>query len=606
MLADRLDEYKKYAPGLNFLPRICGTAYFEEDGFVVEDDGTGIQYVRQEFGNTYMLTCQFTTEKPKINLQTCSLWEQTFSQPGCPRVYFSTFPTSLVSQCIQSLRQLGRTVDYSEAFRTWAPAPDAWEQVCADFPMDASGIEAAKHLGLDTSKYKMGPLQARDAELVNETWKYHTADSVHVVRRCIEYRPSSSVRLIDTDEPVSWIIMRNDGSMGVMYTLPEYRKQGLGHAVALFMMVQIQRWKQGVEADLEAYLSDPSTDPNSETTKNRVRKARLAREIVPFCHIAPTNPASESIFKKLNFQPYNEVSWIASSGLLPRFAFRPLNCSSEQEWSDLLNMINVSYREDDKFFVDQIRANRELLTNLCENGIFFVAYSWDLEKATPSVLKEQEALAKYKSLPNFSELVETFFSKQPVFIANNTKFPLLQSGQVEAPDDEPPTPRTLLTTNSNAEELALQSDLLQLVEGEQLLCCFYLTYRNASEEEIRVLQAQLDGKDIQSESPMSPPPQEDQYAVSLPHRIGELKFLTINSAKKKNGVGSKVLNTAIHLAKNKLQCSYLMASVVSVKPWLFQWYEKNGFVTVGQEPFPPEQQHELILPTFFHRMCKPL
>lgn len=76
-------------------------------------------------------------------------------------------------------------------------------------------------------------------------------------------------------------------------------------------------------------------------------------------------------------------------------------------------------------------------------------------------------------------------------------------------------------------------------------------------------------------------------------------MLTIHSKYKKIGLGQRILNFVIHTSQITYQCKYLEALVVSVKPWLQEWYRKNGFNRIGQEPWPKEIEYQLLQPCHF-------
>ncbi|XP_062387595.1 glycine N-acyltransferase-like [Sardina pilchardus] len=79
------------------------------------------------------------------------------------------------------------------------------------------------------------PLRPEHAELVNGNWKYGgDADSYNSVRRYITHLPSLCVIPEDgsaAGTPVSWVLLYPHSALGLLYTLPEYRRRGYARAL---------------------------------------------------------------------------------------------------------------------------------------------------------------------------------------------------------------------------------------------------------------------------------------------------------------------------------------------------------------------------------------
>ncbi|XP_062376476.1 glycine N-acyltransferase-like protein 3 isoform X1 [Sardina pilchardus] len=79
------------------------------------------------------------------------------------------------------------------------------------------------------------PLRPEHAELVNGNWKYGgDADSYNSVRRYITHLPSLCVVPEDgsaAGSPVSWVLLYPHSALGLLYTLPEYRRRGYARAL---------------------------------------------------------------------------------------------------------------------------------------------------------------------------------------------------------------------------------------------------------------------------------------------------------------------------------------------------------------------------------------
>uniref|UniRef100_A0A914VUS9 Glycine N-acyltransferase-like protein n=1 Tax=Plectus sambesii TaxID=2011161 RepID=A0A914VUS9_9BILA len=70
-----------------------------------------------------------------------------------------------------------------------------------------------------------------DGPLVSRTWKHARDDDVHFTRSKLTHRPSVGVKF--GDELVSFEMVCATGAMNHLYTLPEFRRKGLGTAVEL-------------------------------------------------------------------------------------------------------------------------------------------------------------------------------------------------------------------------------------------------------------------------------------------------------------------------------------------------------------------------------------
>lgn len=116
-------------------------------------------------------------------------------------------------------------------------------------------------------------LQVADGHLIDAHYTYRDDHSLEDICENIEHRPGVGLRRKD-GRLVSWAMVHPDGTMGILYTLKEYRKGGLGFLTAQ-RMVEIQQEKGEI----------------------------------PCVHIAWGNEASISLTKKLGFQYDGDVMW---------------------------------------------------------------------------------------------------------------------------------------------------------------------------------------------------------------------------------------------------------------------------------------------------------
>lgn len=85
--------------------------------------------------------------------------------------------------------------------------------------------------------FEVRPLSEADAETVNAFYEYKNDHSLEDIRKDIRLRPSSAV--YDKGEPVCWVLVHEDDSMGIMYTKKAYRRQGLAEVVTRDLIQRI-------------------------------------------------------------------------------------------------------------------------------------------------------------------------------------------------------------------------------------------------------------------------------------------------------------------------------------------------------------------------------
>ncbi|XMB85556.1 GNAT family N-acetyltransferase [Mycoplasmatota bacterium WC44] len=140
-----------------------------------------------------------------------------------------------------------------------------WEEKCYLYYLDD-----IKELA--NNNYELRKLESDHAEIVNKYYTYKDEYSLEYIKECIEKRPTSAVFV--NDEPVSWVLTREDGTLGLMYTIDEYRRKGLAKIVTVDLA------KKVIE--------------NGDT---------------PFVHIAVNNKASIKLAESNGFKRYGEVYW---------------------------------------------------------------------------------------------------------------------------------------------------------------------------------------------------------------------------------------------------------------------------------------------------------
>jgi GNAT superfamily N-acetyltransferase len=635
-LADAVSALAPLHPRTNFLPRVAGLSFLEPNGDIVcvaSTSSSPLHILRVAQPSDANFSIHFTRDAspedddaraallgPADLFRRAGLWRPEWSRDASSsRIVVAALPHHWVPAVTRALVAHGRAVTFTEPCRTWqVPAP-RWLELCAGFEgggegeVDPAAVAAA--FGLPAGA-ELGALLPGDAGLVDSTWKYTAPGTVDVIRRSIETRPTAALRLRREGgaggagagagagggggelELVAWVLVRHDGSMGVLHTLPAHRGKGYARAVVRFAMLTIRRWQLRLSREAEAAAAAAAVGPAAEAA---ARAARYGALLEPYCHIKIGNEASEKLFEGLGFVPVNDCTWLISGKRAPRFALRPLHPGKPEEWADLLAHINTSYRQDDAFFVDQTRTDMENLRAMAEEGVFYVGYEWEEEV----VGKEGEGgKDEWASLDaDLPALTATAF---PWAVPSTTA-----AGEgIDGAGVLPATPHPR--------------------ESRRLVCSIYLKVAEdagagAHSSPFRLLPGagSADGSGGGSgdvAAAPSPPPTTDVAAAAAPaapaapspspspspSKVAHIHMLTIHPSVKKTGVGQRVLDFALATAARTHGCAAVEAFVVSVKPWLAEWYSKNGFVKIGEEPWPAEIKHQLILPCHFNVMRRVL
>ena len=125
---------------------------------------------------------------------------------------------------------------------------------------------------LPSSKFNTTPLSERDAQIVFNNSEYKQYISVEYVKDCI--RKGISAGVYGNNKLVSWSITQDDGAIGFLHTLDEYRRKGFGYNITLSMIKQVR---------------------NSGG--------------LPFANVLPTNKRSIDLLLKLEFKENKRIHW---------------------------------------------------------------------------------------------------------------------------------------------------------------------------------------------------------------------------------------------------------------------------------------------------------
>ncbi len=115
-------------------------------------------------------------------------------------------------------------------------------------------------------------LEEKDAEIVNNNWEYKDEDSINYVKEMILRNPSIGIK--KDGKLVSWLSVHDDGALGFVYVLEEYRRLGYAKILTIHMCDILRKQK-----------------------------------IIPFLYIEVENEKSQNLAKSLGFVSDRKVSW---------------------------------------------------------------------------------------------------------------------------------------------------------------------------------------------------------------------------------------------------------------------------------------------------------
>ena len=275
--------------------------------------------------------------------------------------------------------------------------------------------------------------------------------------------------------------------------------------------------------------------------------SELALLTSPYVHIKTGNEGSEGLFAALDFEPVAYVTWVLSSRCsIGTLQSLPTTSTSTKEdwWLEMLTLINTSYRADDAFFVDQERTDASTILDMARVGEFFTARD------------------ELTGVLGASVYLKTTMGR----------------GVVEANDDGTATVTTTTTTTP------FSADSRGRQEGGE------------GGEGGRVVRS-IDGPSCAA--PVN-------TCIALPLEGGStvtISMLTILPSLKRRGLATRLLKEIEARARAQGAVA-LEAFVVSVKPWLFDFYEKHGFKLVGAEEWPPFLEWQLKKDCYFKQVRK--
>lgn len=120
---------------------------------------------------------------------------------------------------------------------------------------------------------KFSKLSLKDSEYIYENSDYKDYISVEYIEERIANGLSSCIRI--KDKLVAWAITQDDGAIGFLHVLPEYRQKGFGRDVFVDLIVKV-----------------------------------MSTGKIPFVQIEEKNEKSMRLALSIGFQKYKIVNWL--------------------------------------------------------------------------------------------------------------------------------------------------------------------------------------------------------------------------------------------------------------------------------------------------------
>lgn len=179
-----------------------------------------------------------------------------------------------------------------------------WENSCTLYYMPKD------NLNLNLIKNNVQSIDIKDTEIIHKYYKYKHTGSIEAIKKCIQYRPSSAIYI--NDEIVSWLLIHNDNSMGIMYTKEEHRRKG--------------------------YAVDVTIDLVYKVIKNGK---------IPYIQIVNKNKKSSILATKCGFIECGVVSWFGITAGTTK-GVNKLNNQSKEEFLEKFNDENI-FRDNNTY-----------------------------------------------------------------------------------------------------------------------------------------------------------------------------------------------------------------------------------------------------------------
>lgn len=141
-----------------------------------------------------------------------------------------------------------------------------WENPCTLYYYPCKNIDTSK------IKTKVSSVRLEDSEVVDSYYTYRDEESIYSIKEAIRNRASRCV--YKDGDPVSWLLIHKDNSLGPMFTKEAYRKEGYAIDVTLSLVEEL-----------------------------------LKDDKIPYLHVVKGNFASNKLAEKCGFKEYGECEW---------------------------------------------------------------------------------------------------------------------------------------------------------------------------------------------------------------------------------------------------------------------------------------------------------
>jgi len=484
---------------------------------------------------------------------------------GAPdRVVWAATPDSVCHAVARGMLATGRALVHREPCRTWLLPDGAWEALCAGWQdvvarPTMSFLEVATSLALPPG-YRLDVLRLDDAPTVNTHWTYRNgAVTESRIRAMIASGVTACVRWVgcgaDAVPPdgldtgtqlVCWILWRPDGSIGLLHTLAACRGLGLAPIAVRLLCILIRRWRHrmaaaSTPAEAVGYRYVDVVPPVHEVTAETDGDAAVRR---------PSAPATlAEAAAMLRPHCHIKVGNVASERVFSKLGFHAVNHCS---WL-------IFTRPAPLFTARPLSAA--------------VSREWeDVHDLINASYKQDDAFFVDQQRTSMDNL-RTMAREGTFYVAYADADADADGGAGHAADV------VASREDSTASSIRDHDAAPRVDAARQLLACVYLSIDGGSDEH----------------GPPLLPAHGDSAVGRLDAgcRIGHLAMLTVAPAVKKRGVGQRMLDFAM-LTAASAGCTAVEACVVSVKPWLLQWYVDNGFRVIGRAEWPAACMHQLL------------
>lgn len=151
-----------------------------------------------------------------------------------------------------------------------------WISEIYDLKIELSAMKFAitEDIRIPSPKNGVVPLMVSDAEYIYDNSTYKEFLSVEYIKDRIQRGCSAGIYILD--KLIAWTITHDDGAIGFLHVLEEYRNRGYAYDLMLAMIAKIRN-----------------------------------KGCIPFVHIEENNIPSLNLAGKLGFREYDRVHWAA-------------------------------------------------------------------------------------------------------------------------------------------------------------------------------------------------------------------------------------------------------------------------------------------------------